>query len=88
MFSFFKKKSPAESAEAPAPADAQAQPPALLARYEAEALQVALSDAFRSYLATQGYEPLAADGAQFARIVRDGLAKWERVVRERKIKVE
>src|SRR5436305_2876685 len=28
MFSFFKKKSPAESAEAPAPADAPAQPPA------------------------------------------------------------
>ena len=28
MFSFFRKKSPAESAEAPAPADAPAQPPA------------------------------------------------------------
>ena len=42
----------------------------------------------REVLATQGYEPLAADAAQFGKIIRDGLAKWERVVRERKIKVE
>ena len=63
-------------------------PAALLARYEAAALQVANSQPFRDYLATQGYEPLAADRAQFSRIIRDGAAKWERVVRERKIKVE
>jgi tripartite-type tricarboxylate transporter receptor subunit TctC len=63
-------------------------PAALLARYETAALQVAQSQAFKDYLATQGYEPLAADGAQFARIIRDGAAKWERVVRERNIKVE
>jgi tripartite-type tricarboxylate transporter receptor subunit TctC len=63
-------------------------PTALLGRYEAAALQVAQSHSFRDYLATQGYEALAADGAQFARIIRDGAAKWERVVRERNIKVE
>jgi tripartite-type tricarboxylate transporter receptor subunit TctC len=63
-------------------------PAALLARYEAAALQVAQSQSFRDYLATQGYEPLAADGAQFARIIREAGTKWERVVRERKIKVE
>jgi tripartite-type tricarboxylate transporter receptor subunit TctC len=63
-------------------------PAAVLARYEGAALQVAQSQAFKDYLAAQGYEPLAADSAQFGRIVRDGLAKWERVVRERKIKVE
>ena len=63
-------------------------PAALLARYEAAALQVAQSQSFHDYLATQGYEPLAADGAQFARIIRGGAAKWERVVRERNIKVE
>lgn len=63
-------------------------PPAVIARYEAAALQVAQSQAFKDYLATQGYEPLPADSAQFARIIRDGLAKWERVVRERRIKVE
>jgi len=63
-------------------------PAPLLARYEAAALQVAQSQGFKDYLATQGYEPLAADGAQFARIIRDGAAKWERVVRERNIKVE
>jgi len=63
-------------------------PAPLLARYEAAALQVAQSQAFTDYLATQGYEPLAAGGAQFARIIRDGAGKWERVVRERNIKVE
>ena len=63
-------------------------PSVLLARYEAAALQVAQSQSFRDYLATQGYEPLAADGARFAQIIRDGAAKWQRVVRERNIKVE
>jgi len=63
-------------------------PPAVIARYEAAALQVAQSAEFKSYLASQGYEALAADGAKFANIVRDGLAKWERVAQERKIKVE
>ena len=49
---------------------------------------MAQSPAFRDYLATQGYEPLAANGAQFVKIIREGAAKWERVVRERNIKVE
>ena len=63
-------------------------PAAVVSRYEAAALQVAQSQAFRDYLATQGYEPLAANGAQFAKIIREGATKWERVVRERNIKVE
>ena len=63
-------------------------PAPLLKRYEAAALQVAQSQSFKDYLATQGYEPLAADGAHFAQIIRDGAAKWEGVVRERNIKVE
>lgn len=63
-------------------------PAALMSRYEAAALQVAQSQAFKDYLASQGYEPLAANGAQFAQIIREGSAKWQRVVRERNIKVE
>jgi tripartite-type tricarboxylate transporter receptor subunit TctC len=63
-------------------------PSAVIARYEAAALQVAQSAPFKDYLASQGYEALAADGARFGRIVREGLSKWERVARERKIKVE
>ena len=63
-------------------------PVAVMARLQGEALQVANSQAFKDYLATQGYEPLALDGATFGRIIRDGLAKWERVVKERGIKVE
>ena len=65
-----------------------ATPAAVMARYEGAALQVAQSQAFKDYLASQGYEALAANGAQFAKIIREGSAKWERVVRERNIKVE
>lgn len=63
-------------------------PPAVIARYEAAALEVARSAAFRDYLASQGYEAFSADSAQFAKLIRDGAAKWERVVKERGIKVE
>ena len=63
-------------------------PPATIARYQAEAINVANSQAFKDYLASQSYEPLAADGAAFGKIIRDGLAKWERVVKERNIKVD
>jgi tripartite-type tricarboxylate transporter receptor subunit TctC len=63
-------------------------PPALLSRYEAAALEVAQSQSFRDYLATQGYQPLAANRMQFAGIIREGATKWARVVRERNIKVE
>lgn len=63
-------------------------PAAMLTRYQTEALKVAESKEFRDYLATQGYEPLALDGAAFGRVIREGLGKWERVVRERNIKVE
>jgi tripartite-type tricarboxylate transporter receptor subunit TctC len=63
-------------------------PAAVMARYEAAALQVAQSQAFKDYLASQGYEALAANGAQFTKIIREGSAKWESVVRERNIKVE
>ncbi len=63
-------------------------PAAVIARYQSEALQVAQSQAFKDYLGTQGYEPLALDGAQFGKVIKEGLAKWERVVKERSIKVE
>ena len=63
-------------------------PAAVITRLQTESLKVAESKEFRDYLATQGYEPLAADGAEFGKIIRAGLAKWERVVRERNIKVE
>jgi tripartite-type tricarboxylate transporter receptor subunit TctC len=63
-------------------------PAPVIARYQAEALNVANSPEWHAYLAKQGYEPLAADGARFGRIIREGLAKWERVVKERNIKVE
>ena len=63
-------------------------PAPVFARLQAESLKVAQSPEFHAYLATQGYEPLAADGAEFGRIIKGGLAKWERVVRERNIKVE
>ncbi|MBI3372458.1 MAG: tripartite tricarboxylate transporter substrate binding protein [Betaproteobacteria bacterium] len=63
-------------------------PAPILARLQAESLKVAQSAEFRGYLRTQGYEPLSADGAEFGRLIRAGLAKWAGVVRERNIKLE
>ncbi len=55
---------------------------------QAASLKVAQSQEFKDYLATQVYDPLPGDGASFSRIVREGLAKWAAVVKEREIKVE
>jgi tripartite-type tricarboxylate transporter receptor subunit TctC len=63
-------------------------PAAVMSRYQAAALKVAQSQEFKDYLATQGYDSLPGDGAQFAKIIREGLAKWAGVVKERNIKVE
>ena len=63
-------------------------PGPVIARLQGESLKVAQSPEFHAYLATQGYEPLALDGAGFGKVIKDGLAKWERVVKERNIKVE
>jgi tripartite-type tricarboxylate transporter receptor subunit TctC len=63
-------------------------PAAVITRLQGESLKVANSPEWHAYLATQGYEPLAIDGTTFGKIIKDGLAKWERVVKERNIKVE
>jgi tripartite-type tricarboxylate transporter receptor subunit TctC len=63
-------------------------PAAVMTRLQTESLKVAQSKEFHDYLATQGYEPLAIDGPTFGKVIKDGLAKWERVVKERNIKVE
>ena len=63
-------------------------PPATLSRLQAETLKVAQSAEFRNFLASQGYEPLAYEGEKFAERVRTELAKWNRVVRERNIRVD
>ena len=43
---------------------------------------------FREFLAHQAYEPLALDSQQFSERIRTELAKWQKVVRERNIKIE
>ena len=58
------------------------------ARLQAESLKIAGSTEFKDFLAQQGYEPLSSSGDDFAARIRDGLAKWANVVRERGIKVE
>ena len=63
-------------------------PRAIVSRLQAETLKIAQSPEFRDFLASQGYEPLAYDGAKFAERVRTELAKWSRVVRERNIRIE
>jgi tripartite-type tricarboxylate transporter receptor subunit TctC len=63
-------------------------PQAVITRLQNEALKVAQSAEFREFLAQQGYEPLSANSADFAKHVRDGLVKWAAVVKERNIKVD
>lgn len=63
-------------------------PKAALTRLQTETLKIAHSAEFKEFLALQGYEPLAANSADFAKLIREGLAKWTDVVRERNIKVE
>ncbi len=60
----------------------------MITRLQNEALKVANSAAFRDFLALQGYEPLSANSADFAKEIKDGLVKWAAVVKERNIKVE
>ncbi len=63
-------------------------PRAALARLQAETLKIARSSEFKDFLAQQGYEALAANSAEFTKLIREGLDKWTGVVRERNIKVE
>jgi tripartite-type tricarboxylate transporter receptor subunit TctC len=63
-------------------------PGPLVARLQNETLKVAKSAEFREFLAQQAYEPLTLDSQQFSERIRTELAKWQRVVRERNIKVE
>ncbi len=59
-----------------------------IARLQSETLKIANSAEFKEFLATQGYESLAAGSAEFAKLIRQGLVKWTAVVRERNIKIE
>ena len=61
---------------------------AIVARLQSETLKVERSAEFGSFLATQGYDPLALTGDEFFARVRTELAKWTNVVRERNIKIE
>ena len=63
-------------------------PRAAIARLQGETLKIARSPEFREFLALQGYEALAANSAEFSKLIREGLVKWTAVVRERNIKVE
>lgn len=63
-------------------------PRAAVARLQNEALKIAQSAEFREFLAQQGYEPLSSNSADFATRIREGLAKWAAVVKERNIRVE
>ena len=63
-------------------------PKHLVERLESETLKVARSTEFRDFLAQQGYDALALSGPEFAARVRTELAQWQRVVKERNIKVE
>jgi tripartite-type tricarboxylate transporter receptor subunit TctC len=63
-------------------------PSTVVNRLQTEILKIAQGAEFRSFLASQGYESLAYNTAEFSARVRTELAKWNTVVRERNIKVE
>ncbi|HYC45235.1 MAG TPA: tripartite tricarboxylate transporter substrate binding protein [Burkholderiales bacterium] len=63
-------------------------PKPLVARLQNETLKVARSAEFREFLAQQAYEPLSLDSDQFSVRIRTELAKWQKVVRERNIKID
>ncbi|MDB5811025.1 MAG: putative exported protein [Betaproteobacteria bacterium] len=63
-------------------------PPQVIAKLQRAALKVAQGAEFKDFLALQGYEALSANSADFAKHIKDGLAKWAAVVKERNIKVE
>jgi len=63
-------------------------PRPVVARLQGEILRIARSQEFRDFLAAQGYDSQIFDGAEFSNRVRNELAVWARVVRERGIKAE
>ncbi len=63
-------------------------PKPIVAKLQSETLKIARSAEFREFLAAQGYESLALTGDEFAARVKTELAQWQRVVKERNIKVE
>jgi tripartite-type tricarboxylate transporter receptor subunit TctC len=63
-------------------------PKAVIARLQSEALKISRSAEYKEFLLQQGYEPLSLNSEEFSRLIRDDLAKWVNVVRERKIKLD
>ncbi|MCC6531429.1 MAG: tripartite tricarboxylate transporter substrate binding protein [Burkholderiales bacterium] len=63
-------------------------PRSVVTRLQSETLKIAHSQAFKDFLAQQGYESLAYDADQFTARIRSELAKWAGVVKSRNIKVE
>lgn len=63
-------------------------PPAIVARLQGAFAKVLAMPEVRQKLLAQGAEAISSTSAEFDRLIRDELAKWEYVIREAKIKPE
>ena len=63
-------------------------PREIVARLNAEVRKAVASTEMREAISAQGFEPSAGSPEEFAALIRDEMAKWERVVRASGFKVE
>jgi tripartite-type tricarboxylate transporter receptor subunit TctC len=63
-------------------------PPAIVARLQAAFAKVLAMPEVRQKLLAQGAEATSSTSADFERIIKDELAKWDYVIHEAKIKPE
>jgi tripartite-type tricarboxylate transporter receptor subunit TctC len=63
-------------------------PPAIVAKLQAAFAKVLAMPEIRQKLLAQGAEATSSTSAEFDRLIRDELAKWDYVIREAKIKPE
>jgi tripartite-type tricarboxylate transporter receptor subunit TctC len=63
-------------------------PPAIVAKLQAAFAKVLATPEIRQKLLAQGAEATSSTSAEFDRLIRDELAKWDYVIREAKIKPE
>ena len=63
-------------------------PPALIARLHAEAVKALKSREIGDRLAAEGSDAVASTPAEFGAYIRNEIAKWAKVVREARLKVD
>jgi tripartite-type tricarboxylate transporter receptor subunit TctC len=63
-------------------------PEPIIRRLYAEIAKIVATQDFRNFLAAQGAEPFLMDPAEFAAYLRTDTARWAKVVKAAKIKID